>query len=346
MSTQLRIGLVLVLSAMIVAAYSPASFADKKGNSNSSNSDDKKDKDKDRDNNDQNNGRGRGRNRDDDQKSSSQQFQFNPKNNQNKQGDSNSSQKVIIGSGQQGNQSSQSQQLQNFSKQQQQFQNNSKQNNFQQNSQKNVQLQVVPNKPDWITKSHDKKDVKNYVGKFGGPEPFSKDWYKDHPKAWHHHHDHDDAWKVVTAAGIIGFLGWEAYHPRTVVVYQPVPYDALWVSRPGVVIDPTRGDWAPLGRFSLMLGPGDNSTRMLDLSVDRFGHIRGSYYDMISDTSYNVAGIIDQRSQYAQWSLESNRGLTFYTPLGEMMQPQGLVFVQLPSGERQQWQLVRMDSGY
>jgi hypothetical protein len=340
MSRQLRIGLVLVLSAFVGFAYSPASFADKKGNA--SNSDDKKDKDKD---NDQNNQRSRGRNRDDDQKSSNQQFQFNPKNSQNKQGDSSNSQKLIIGNGQQGNQFQKSQQFQKFQNQQS-FQNNQKKGDSQQDKQKNVQLQVVPNKPDWISKSHnDKKDVKNFVVKFGGPEPFSKKWYDDHPKAWHHHHDHDDAWKVVTAAGIVGFLGWEAYHPRTVVVYQPVPYDVLWASRPGVVIDPNRGEWAPLGRFSLMLGPGDNSTRMLDLSVDRFGRIRGSYYDMVSDTSHNVAGIIDQRSQYAQWSLESNRGLTFYTPLGEMMQPQGLVFVQLPSGERQQWQLVRMDSG-
>ena len=158
------------------------------------------------------------------------------------------------------------------------------------------------------SKSHnDHKDVKNFVVKFGGPEPFSNKWYKDHPKAWHYHHDHDDAWKVVTAAGVLGFLGWEVYHPRTVVVYQPVPYDTLFYSRPGVIIDPSRGNWMPLGQYALMLGPGDDSTRMLDLAVDRFGHIRGSYCDMVSGASYNVAGIVDPRSQYAQWSLESNR---------------------------------------
>jgi hypothetical protein len=110
-----------------------------------------------------------------------------------------------------------------------------------------------------------------------------------------------------------------------------------------VVVDPARGDWMPLGVYSLMVGPGDASTRMLDLAVDRFGHIRGSYYDMISGASYNVAGIIDQRTQYAQWSLESNRQLTFFTPLDEMLQPQGVVSVRLPSGQRQEWQLVRMD---
>ena len=108
----------------------------------------------------------------------------------------------------------------------------------------------------------------------------------------------------------VGFLGWEAYHtPWPVVVYQPVPYDTLFVSRPGVIIDPSRGEWMPLGQYTLMLGPGDDSTRMLDLAVDRFGHIRGSYYDMVSGVSHNVAGIVDPRSQYAQWSLESNRQL-------------------------------------
>jgi hypothetical protein len=207
----------------------------------------------------------------------------------------------------------------------------------------------VPNKPDWIKKSHnDHKNVKNFVVKFGGPEPFSKNWYKDHPKAWHYHNrDHDDAWKAITAASLFGFLGWEFSRPYgPVVVYQPVPYDVLFVSRPGVIIDPAHGNWMPLGQFTLMLGPNDDGTRMLDLALDRFGHLRGSYYDMVSGVAQNVAGIVDQRSQYAQWSLESNRQLTFYTPLGELMQPQGLVYVQLPSGERQQWQLVRMDSGF
>jgi len=358
MSTNVRIGFVLALTVLVGLAYSPASFADKKNNnSNSSNSDDKKDKDKDKDNqNDQRRSRGN-KNQNDDQNSNSQKFQKSGQGDKNKQGgqnnndnNSNKSQPIIIGNGPQNNQSQKFQQGQNFQnlQKQSQFQNLQKQNSSQQKDQKNIQLQGAQNKPDWIEKSHkDHKDVKNFVVKFGGPEPFSNKWYKDHPKAWHHHHDNDDAWKIVTAAGLVGFLGWEAYHPRTVVVYQPVPYDTLFVSRPGVIIDPSRGDWAPLGRFSLMLGPGDNSTRMLDLAVDRFGHIRGSYYDMISDASYNVAGIIDQRSQYAQWSLESNRGLTFYTPLGEMMQPQGLVYVQLPSGERQQWQIVRMeDAGY
>jgi hypothetical protein len=357
-----RFVLMLSLAVFITAAYSPATFADKKNN-NSSNSDDDDNKDKGK-NNQNNNGR-HGRDRSDNNSSnnnSSKSNQFpqfqNPQGNYKKQKDSDngqqynssdkqsssksSSQVIINNNTIQNGQFQKSPQGQNFSKQQ--FPNGQKPNNIPQN----VQLQGVQNKPDWIKQDHhDHKDVKNFVVKFGGPEPFSNKWYKDHPKAWHYdHHDHNDTWKYVTAASLVGFLGWEAYHTHgPVVVYQPVPYDALWVTRPGVIIDPSRGEWMPLGQYTLMLGPGDDSTRMLDLAVDRFGHIRGSYYDMVSGVAHNVAGIVDPRTQYAQWSLESNRDLTFYTPMGEMMQPQGLVYVQLPSGERQQWQLIRNMGG-
>jgi hypothetical protein len=347
-SHQMRSVLILVIATVFAVAYSPASFADKNNNSNSSNSDDKKDSDKNKDNNQSH---GRDRQKGDDNKSNTfQKFQNsqgfnkqkdNDKQNSDKQGSSKSSTQIIINNGQPGGQFQKFPQGQNFQKQQ--FLNGQKPNNAPQN----IQLQGVQNKPDWIKQNHnDHKDVKNFVVKFGGPEPFSNKWYKDHPKAWHYeHHDHNDTWKYVTAASLVGFLGWEAYHTHPVVVYQPVPYDTLFVTRPGMIIDPSRGEWMPLGHYTLMLGPGDDSTRMLDLAVDRFGHIRGSYYDMVSGVAHNVAGVVDPRSQYAQWSLESNRELTFYTPMGEMMQPQGLVYVQLPSGERQQWQLVRTEGG-
>ena len=316
--------------------------------------DDKKDKDKskdkEKDKGDQNNhGQGRERQKSDDKVSNAvQQFQNSQQGGSNKQsnsdsqqnksgkqqnssnkqkdgsdkqGSSKNSQPVIINNGPQNGQLQNSPPFQNIQKQQQQ--NNQKTNNpppnFQQQFNKD-KWQNQNNKDKWQHHSHkDHKELHKWVDNFGGPKPFSSKWYKDHPKAWHHHHNHGDDWKVVTAAGVVGFLGWQAYQNRgPVIVYEPVPYDTLFVSRPGVVIDPNRGEWMPLGVFSLMVGPGDANTRMLDLAVDRFGHIRGSYYDMISGASYNVAGITDQRTQYAQWSLESNRQLTFFTPIGEI----------------------------
>lgn len=326
---KLPLVLVLVVTTMFGSVYSPTAIAKDHSNSNS-----------DDDNNNKNSDDQSGKH----QKSSSQ-YQKGQPNWQYKSNKFDNSQSAKFPPNNQFQFNNQVKGLPGQSNDKSPWQNYQKPNSGPQAVQKNVQLQVVQNKPDWIDKSHkDHKEVKNFVVKFGGPEPFTAAWYHDHPHAWHYHHD--DAWKIVTAASVIGFLGWEAYHPHGVVVYEPVPYDTLFYTRPGVIIDPSRGEWMPLGQFSLMMGPGDNGTRMLDLASDRFGHIRGSYFDVVSGASYNVAGIIDPRTQYAQWSLESNRQMTFYTPLGEMMQPQGLVYVQFPNGERQQWQLVRMDGGY
>ena len=387
MPSPIRIALTLALAIVVLITSSPASFADRKGNSNSSSSDDKKDKDKDRDKDKNRDSRGSSRQSRDSQKSDSNKSNSNSQpsksqqgnsdresssdkhqdkhqdksdkqssvsDKQNKSSNSNSSTNVIIGKGPQSNVPQKILTTPNAPKQ---YSNSQKPNTFPPNMQPPSNKDKWPDKNDnkndkakWQYQSHkDHKEMNKWVDNFGGPKPFSSKWYKDHPKAWHHHHDHsNDNWKYVTAAGLIGFLGWQGYHSHgPVVVYQPVPYDNLFVNRPGVVIDVNRGDWRPLGVYSLMVSPGDESTRMLDLVVDRFGNIRGSYYDMISDNSYNVAGIIDQRTQYAQFSLESNRQLTFYTPIGEMLQPLGYVNVQLPSGQRQQWQLVRMeDAGY
>ena len=48
--------------------------------------------------------------------------------------------------------------------------------------------------------------------------------------------------------------------------------------------DPSHyGEWYPLGVYSLMAGPDDMGTRIVQLAVDRHGHIAGNYYDMITD---------------------------------------------------------------
>jgi hypothetical protein len=169
----------------------------------------------------------------------------------------------------------------------------------------------------------------------GGPAPFSIGWYEKHPNAWHWKHDNNDGWKVATAAGVIGWLGWGQPYYNTTVVYEPAPV---------IVFDPdANGPWMPLGVYSLLTGPADTGTRILQLSINPQGYIRGSYYDMITNDTYNVRGRADQSTQYVQWSLDTNQALTFYTPLYQLTQSQGVINVRLPGGT-QQWQVVRMES--
>lgn len=201
----------------------------------------------------------------------------------------------------------------------------------------------------WQWQKYNKhNDLQQWVVGFnGGPQPFTRNWYKDHPNAWHHHHDNDN-WQIATAAGVLGWLGWQnarPYNNQPVIVYDPVPVDQAYVGgQPGTVADINPADWMTLGAYTLMTSSGDPGTRIIELSVNKQGNIRGSYYDMITNSTNNVFGVIDQNNQQVRWTLDTNKQMTFATPLDQLTQPQGVVNVKLPGGQVQEWQLVRMEN--
>jgi hypothetical protein len=177
------------------------------------------------------------------------------------------------------------------------------------------------------------RDVERWAKIFGGGKhPFSEEWHQEHPKAWkHEHHDHDDLWVVATLPGIYSWLGWGN---------APV--------QPGVRVtappDLSRfHDFYPLGVYSLMSGPGDMGTRIVQLAIDRHGHIAGNYYDMITDTNSSVSGDVRRDSQRVYWSVNKNKSIRFRVSLNRLVQPYGTMTVQLPGGE-QDWQFVRLEN--
>jgi hypothetical protein len=329
MSTFLRAAFVVVLSLSVLFADATFALAQRSGfNFGGNNS-----------NNNQSGNQGgnrRNRNRDEDENNSNiQQFQelIQGQGGQSTQNNSGNPQQFRRNT-QQGGQFQNSQQFQNSSQLQQFIGGNQGGQNFQRNnwqSQKFVRRNELNS---WV------------IGFNGGPQPFSNAWYKNHPQAWHHHND-NDAWQIATTAAVFGWLGWQANRPynNTTIIYEPVPVDTIVVAgEPNTVADAVPGEWMTLGVYSLMTAPGDTGTRMLQLSVDKRGHIRGSYYDMIANATYNVVGIIDKNTQQVRWTLDNNRQLTFVATLDQLTQSQGVVNVKLPGGQVQQWQLVRMEN--
>ena len=201
----------------------------------------------------------------------------------------------------------------------------------------------------WQTQKFNRRNElqKWVVGFHGGPQPFSNEWYENHPQAWHVHHN-NDAWEIATAAGVLGWLGWQATRPynNTVYVYDPVPVQTVVVNgQPSVVLDPAEsGEWMTLGSYSLLTSASDPGTRILQLSINKQGNIRGSYYDLITNDTHDVIGLIDKSTQQVRWTLDTNQQLTFVATLDQLTQPQGVVNVKFPGGQIQQWQLVRMEN--
>ncbi len=85
---------------------------------------------------------------------------------------------------------------------------------------------------------------------------------------------------------------------------------------------------------------GEPSSRFLQLSVNRTGELRGVYYDSITNTSQNLAGRIDQSTQVAQWSPESNSATRFSAILNDLTSSSGTMSVTQPNGKHQ-WRITR-----
>jgi hypothetical protein len=178
------------------------------------------------------------------------------------------------------------------------------------------------------------RNAKNWIQYYGGEaQPFSSQWYQAHPKAWRYDNNRANVWVVGSLPGLYGWLGWGE---------SPAEYRVNYGGG-SPQIDPRHyGNWYPLGVYSLMAGPDDLGTRMVQLAVDRNGQIAGNYYDLITNSNYSVSGDISRQSQRVAWLLNKNRGIRFRTHISQLMQPYGMMTVRMPGGE-QQWQFVRLE---
>jgi hypothetical protein len=216
------------------------------------------------------------------------------------------------------------------SNQQDNFQNNQQFQNWQQNNQNGFKIGSW-NGGKW----QGSRDVKQWTQAFGGnQQPFSSQWYKDHPKAWKDNNNKVNFWVGGSLPGVYSWLGWGNVPQQYRVYYgntQQPQYDRSYY-----------GEWYPLGVYSLMSSPGDVGTRIVQLAVNQQGRIGGNYYDMITSSNYSLSGDVRQQSQRATWWLNKNQFVRFRANLYELVQPYGSVTVQLPGGE-QQWQFVRLE---
>jgi hypothetical protein len=280
--------------------------------------------DRDDDNSNQSNRRSRSRNQSNNNNNSNNGLpdgfqQFIPGNNSNSQGGQNNSNQSRR-SGQQGN-SQNNQQFKNW-----------------QNGQNGFNIGAW-NGGKW----QGTHDAKKWTQAFGGDgqQPFSSKWYKDHPKAWKYNGNNNNnvnMWVGGSLPGLYTWLGWGNV---------PQQYQGNWGNHAHNHHEHFHqehyGQWYPLGVYSLMAGPGDPGTRIVQLAVDQHGHLAGNYYDMISNSNYSLTGNIRQQSQRATFYLNKNQFVRFRANIYELLQPYGSLTVSLPGGE-QEWQFVRLEN--
>lgn len=201
---------------------------------------------------------------------------------------------------------------------------------------------------------------------------FTHDWWGDHCH-WHDRwHDFDGGfhywWTVPTWAA---FTGWYAYdwgqpyyydYGSTVVyegdtVYyqdQPVATAAEYYAQAADIAEAGAGyeepedakvedTWLPLGVFAV--APEHTlaeATLMLQLAIDREGHIDGTLYNETTDQASRVTGSVDKKTQRAAWTIEGYDDVVVETGIYNLTEEQTSVLVHFGSDRTETWLLVRL----
>ena len=64
---------------------------------------------------------------------------------------------------------------------------------------------------------------------------------------------------------------------------------------------PKEDEWTPLGVFAMVQGEEESSNNIFQLAINKDSVIRGNYYNAVTDTTEEVYGSVDKKTQRAAW---------------------------------------------
>ena len=199
---------------------------------------------------------------------------------------------------------------------------------------------------------------------FAAYNSFNPTWYTLHPAAWlAAGWAANVAWNAATWPSVSTFVNISSppvyLDYGTTIVYQgPDVYvngtnegtaeqfnqQAAALATAGQEAKPPKTDkWQALGVFALAQGDETTSNTMFQLAVNKDGIIRGNYYDALMDTSTEVYGSVDPKTQRAAWTIGKNQNTVFETGIYNLTKEQTPVLVHFGKDKTQQWLLVRVE---
>lgn len=101
--------------------------------------------------------------------------------------------------------------------------------------------------------------------------------------------------------------------------------------------------WRPLGVFALARSEESNPSTFMSLAIDKTGLLRGTYYDAVSDSTMNITGKVDKKSQRAAWTIGDKKTPVYEAGISNLTQQQTTILVHREGGKVEQMLLVRVD---
>ena len=100
--------------------------------------------------------------------------------------------------------------------------------------------------------------------------------------------------------------------------------------------------WRPLGVFALARKEETSPGTFLSLAIDKAGLLRGTYYDAVSDSTQNISGKVDKKTQRAAWTIGDKKTPVYEAGLSNLTQQQTTILVHRDGGKVEQMLLVRV----
>ena len=91
--------------------------------------------------------------------------------------------------------------------------------------------------------------------------------------------------------------------------------------------------WRPLGVFALARSEETNPSTFMSLAIDQAGLLRGTYYDAVSDSTQNISGKVDKKTQRAAWTIGDKKLPVYEAGLANLTQQQTTILVHRDDGK-------------
>jgi hypothetical protein len=101
--------------------------------------------------------------------------------------------------------------------------------------------------------------------------------------------------------------------------------------------------WRPLGVFALARQEETTPGTFISLAIDQTGLLRGTYYDAVSDSTMNITGKVDKKTQRCAWTVGDKKTPVYEAGLSNLTKQQTTILVHRDGGKVEQMLLVRVD---
>lgn len=209
------------------------------------------------------------------------------------------------------------------------------------------------------------QNVRNEIGR---DRPDRGNWFNNNFWNSHNHHpiyydNRHNWWQWGSAAAIGAWLSWS-----TAPVYYDYGADNYWnasvdtgggqvyaettqmidnaaATATAAAPEQANVDWLPLGVFALSTeGVAISPNIYMQLALNQQGMIAGTYYNTTTNQTYDLEGVVDQKSQRVAWKVvDSPNSPIVETGIYNLTQSEAPVKVHFQDGRTQQMVLVHLD---